>query len=251
MPTRLCIAQVFAKTNFTHDLILMGKVFSGSIQKGMKLVCEPEHIYGRAKRIMVNNEEAETARPGDTVTIHFDATKSSPICHRGSLVGLSSNRPPKNVSAIIAVIYLTRTHIKIGYSPSFHCHSTHCGCTLSMFHAILDATSDTVLKERPLLLAKGDKAEVTIAFHKPISLDPFPSRFGRFVLRDNRMSVALGIVKRITQVGYLPRWSEVKPLLVGWKKDPGSYLFNTKIPLDVLVLIIEFAWEVTLPSLLL
>lgn len=46
-----------------------------------------------------------------------------------------------------------------------------------------------------------------------------------------------------------PSWAELKPLLVGWKKEVNCCFFNEKgVPLHILQLIIEMAWACDLPS---
>jgi hypothetical protein len=44
-----------------------------------------------------------------------------------------------------------------------------------------------------------------------------------------------------------PRWEEVGMLLAAWKKNPASPLYASNMSLDVLRLIIEYAWDCTLP----
>lgn len=46
----------------------------------------------------------------------------------------------------------------------------------------------------------------------------------------------------------LPLWNELKPLLVGWKKDTECCLY--RIPMHILQLIVEMAWDCELPKAL-
>ena len=50
-------------------------------------------------------------------------------------------------------------------------------------------------------------------------------------------------------VPLLPTWPELKPLLVGWKKDIAcSFHFSKGISIDMLQRIVEFAWDCVLPQ---
>ena len=72
---------------------------------------------------------------------------------------------------------------------------------------------------------------------------PFPSK--------HVLSVHLGVnFSGVVVSQTLPTFEEIKPLLVGWKKDSRCYFNHRRgISLDIIRTIIEFAWNCNLPCL--
>lgn len=64
-----------------------------------------------------------------------------------------------------------------------------------------------------------------------------------------RLSSGCDIIGAILRL--YPAWSQIKPLLVGWKKEASCcFHYSRGVPLHIIQLIIEFTWDFELPHML-
>ena len=81
------------------------------------------------------------------------------------------------------------------------CHTAHVACSFARLNARLDRRTGKVVERDPECLRNGDAALVTLVPTKPLcveSVTEYPP-LGRFVVRDMRQTVAVGVVKSVTR----------------------------------------------------
>jgi elongation factor 1-alpha len=94
-----------------------------------------------------------------------------------------------------------KSGIKNGYTPILHCHTCHIATKFKNIDARLDRKTGKVIEVNPEVVRTGDSCIVTLEPTKPMVVEAFadyPS-LGRFVVRDNGTTVAVGIIKSVVK----------------------------------------------------
>ena len=96
--------------------------------------------------------------------------------------------------------------IKVGYTPLVHCHSARVACRFEKLISILDKAKGEEVVKKPPCIATGDAAIVELVPERPSVFEPFKEcpALGRFVIRDNNQTVALGIILSVVTTDLKP-----------------------------------------------
>ena len=88
-----------------------------------------------------------------------------------------------------------------GYSPVIDCHTAHIACRFQKLVARIDKRTGKHLEDNPISIKTGDCALVEMVPLKPICVEKFQEYqpLGRFAVRDMKKTVAVGIIKEVTQ----------------------------------------------------
>eukprot|EP00005_Dracoamoeba_jomungandri_P006611 CAMPEP_0174279022 /NCGR_PEP_ID=MMETSP0439-20130205/61803_1 /TAXON_ID=0 /ORGANISM="Stereomyxa ramosa, Strain Chinc5" /LENGTH=173 /DNA_ID=CAMNT_0015371497 /DNA_START=508 /DNA_END=1029 /DNA_ORIENTATION=+ len=118
---------------------------------------------------------------------------------KGMICGEVNNDPPRQVLWFVAsVVVFNSDRIEPGYCAVFDFHITHVRCT---FEELLQAQNrrTSVIEEAPEYVKNGDCAVVKIVPSKPLCVESFEkfSSLGRFIVRDARSVVCVGVVKEL------------------------------------------------------
>ena len=89
--------------------------------------------------------------------------------------------------------------IKPGYTPIINCHTAHVACKFAEFVGKIDRRSGKVVEENPKSLKAGEAATIRIIPVKPMCVESFMDypQLGRFVVRDQKKTVAVGIIRSV------------------------------------------------------
>ena len=137
---------------------------------------------------------------GDNVGFNVDQLSVKQL-RRGFVAGDYKNNPPKEVADFSAeVIVLNHPgQIGNGYTPVLHCHTAHIACKFAEIKEKYDRRTGKTIEENPKFIKSGDAAKITLVPTKPLCVESFsdyPS-LGRFVVRDMRQTVAVGVIKSV------------------------------------------------------
>jgi elongation factor 1-alpha len=93
------------------------------------------------------------------------------------------------------------TAIAQGYTPVLHVHTATVATTFLELISKIDPRTGQVVEEKPSFLKTGDGAVVRLRPIEPVVVEPFSQipQLGRFAIRDMGTTVAVGVVKEITQ----------------------------------------------------
>ena len=89
--------------------------------------------------------------------------------------------------------------IKRGYTPTMHCHTACVPVKFAELRERCDRRIGAMLEENPTFLKAGDAAVIEMVPTKPVCIESFfdyPS-LGRFVIRDQKQTVGIGVVVEI------------------------------------------------------
>ncbi|KXS19372.1 hypothetical protein M427DRAFT_131913 [Gonapodya prolifera JEL478] len=183
--------------------VVTGKIECGKIRKGSSVMIMPNRKLTEVMAIMEEEDEKQFAVAGDNVRVRLknveeeDALSGFVIC--------SPSNPVHTASTFECqlVIMDTKTIICAGYTAVLHMHTVVEEVSLKDLLHILDKKSGKKSKHPPKFLKQGDAAVVTIetTSGQPICVETYAdhAQLGRFTLRDEGRTVAIGKVMKLLQ----------------------------------------------------
>jgi len=120
------------------------------------------------------------------------------------VAGDKNNDPPKEAKSFVAQVIILNhpTEIRAGYTPMVDCHTAHVSCKFAELLQKIDRRSGRSIEENPKVLKSGDSAMIKLVPQKPMVVENFSkySKLGRFIVRDLRKVVAVGIIKAVDKI---------------------------------------------------
>jgi len=192
-PLRLPVQDVFTITGV--GTVPVGRVETGVMKPGDKIVMEPSGVQAEVKSIEMHHKPLQKAEPGDNVGFNLRGVSKGEI-RRGDVVG-HANKPPTVVKEFTGQIIVLQhpTVVTKGYTPVFHCHTAHVAGKITELVKKLDPKTGSVLKEKPDMLKPGDAAVIKIQPLQPLVIEKqsdFPE-LAKFAIRDMGKTIAAGI----------------------------------------------------------
>lgn len=192
-PLRIPVQDVYAITGV--GTVPVGRVETGVLKTGDKLIFEPSGTTGEVKSIEIHHQTLPEATPGDNVGFNVRGISKNDV-KRGDVAGHVSN-PPTVVKEFTAQIVVLQhpTVVTVGYTPVFHCHTSSTACKIEEIIAKIDPKTGAVVQEHPDFIKTGDAARIRVIPTKPLVIEKqseFPE-LARFAIRDMGMTVAAGV----------------------------------------------------------
>ncbi|MFQ6135944.1 MAG: translation elongation factor EF-1 subunit alpha [Candidatus Hydrothermarchaeales archaeon] len=198
LPLRLPVQDVYTITGI--GTVPVGRVETGVMKPGDKIIFEPAGAVGEVKTIEMHHESIPKAEPGDNVGFNVRGVGKNDIT-RGDVAGHTKN-PPTVAKEFRAQIVILQhpSAITVGYTPVFHAHTAQIACKFKELLAKLDPKTGKVLEENPKFLKSGDAGIVVIEPTRPMVIENAKDipPMGRFAIRDMGQTVAAGMVTKIT-----------------------------------------------------
>jgi elongation factor 1-alpha len=193
LPLRLPIQDVYTITGV--GTVPVGRVETGVMKPGDKVVFEPAGVSGEVKTIEAHHEQLPKAEPGDNIGFNVRGVGKKDI-KRGDVVGHPDNAPTVAAEFTAQIVVLQHPSvITAGYTPVFHAHTAQVACTFAELLKKLNPATGEVKEENPDFLKAGDAAIVKIVPTKPMVIENVREipQLGRFAIRDMGMTVAAGM----------------------------------------------------------
>ncbi|MCL4399370.1 translation elongation factor EF-1 subunit alpha [Candidatus Parvarchaeota archaeon] len=192
LPLRIPIEDVYSIQGV--GTVPVGKVVSGVIKPGDKIIFEPSHVTGEVKSVQMHYQNLEQAGPGDNIGFNVRGIEKDQI-KRGDIAGLVSN-PPTVASEFTAQIIVLNhpTAISAGYSPVLHTHTAQVPIKFKKLLKKLDPKTGSTLEENPATIKTSDVAIVVLEPLKPLSIEKsdFIPQLAGFAIRDMGQTIAAG-----------------------------------------------------------
>jgi elongation factor 1-alpha len=200
-PLRLPVQDVYTITGV--GTVPVGRVETGVLKVGDKVVFMPPNVTGEVKSIETHHVKIPKAEPGDNIGYNVRGVTRRDI-RRGDVCGHPDNPPTvaKEFIGQIIVIYHP-TAIAAGYTPVLHAHTAQVACRFAELISKLDPRDMKVIEEKPAFLKAGDAAIVRFEPLHPLAVETYKDfpELGRFAVRDMGTTIAAGIIKEITKKG--------------------------------------------------
>jgi len=184
LPLRVPIQDVYTIQGI--GTVPVGRVETGVLKVGDKVVFEPSHKTGEVKSIEEHHQSIPEAKPGDNVGFNVRGIERKDI-RRGDLMGHVDSPPtvPKKFEAQLIVLNHP-TAIAVGYTPVLHAHTAQVPAKIVEIKSKLDPKTGGVAEENPKSIKAGDAAVVVIEPQKPLAIEEKGKipQLASFVLRD-------------------------------------------------------------------
>lgn len=192
-PLRLPMQDVYVISGI--GAVGVGKVETGVMKPGQKIVLMPTGKTGEVKTIEMHHESVPQAVPGDNVGFTVRGLGKEDM-RRGFVV--SDAAKPATVAdeftAQIVVLHHPNV-ITVGYTPVFHINTANvAGKITEIVKKINPATGETIA-EKPDFIKPGDGAIIKVKPAKPVVIEKtsdFPD-LSRFAIRDMGTTIAAGM----------------------------------------------------------
>ena len=198
-PLRIPVQDVYTITGIGS--VPVGRVETGILKAGDKLVFMPGNVPAECKSIETHHTNMPKAEPGDNIGFNVRGVDKGSI-HRGDVAG-HPDKPPTVAKEFIGQIIVINhpTAIAQGYTPVIHAHTVTMAATFTELISKIDARTGQVIQEKPDFLKTGDSAVVKMRPLSPIVVEPFGDmpQLGRFAVRDMGNTIAVGVVKEVTE----------------------------------------------------
>ncbi len=193
LPLRVPVQDVYTISGV--GTVPVGRVETGKMKKGDKVIFQPANVSGEIKSIEMHHEEIPEAVPGDNIGFNVRGVGKDDI-RRGDVCG-HPDKPPTVADEFTAQIVVLQhpSAITVGYTPVFHCHTTQVACTLTELKSKLDPKTGQAKEEKPDFLKTGDAAIVQVKPTRPMVIEKVKDvpQLGRFAIRDMGMTIAAGM----------------------------------------------------------
>ncbi len=199
LPLRIPVEDAYTISGI--GTVPVGRVETGTMKKGDKVVFMPGGASGEVKSIEMHHEEIPQALPGDNIGWNVRGIGKTDV-RRGDVCGHVDN-PPKVADEFVGQIVVLQhpSAITAGYTPVFHAHTSQIACQLIALNRKLDPKTGQTKEENPAFIKAGDAAIVTIKPTKPMVIEPVKEipQLGRFAIRDMGMTIAAGMCMSVKQ----------------------------------------------------
>ena len=197
-PLRIPVQDVYSISGV--GTVPVGRVESGVLKTGDKVVFEPAGVSGEVKSIEMHHEPIPEAYPGDNIGFNVRGIAKKDL-KRGDVAGHPTN-PPTVVKDFTAQIVVLQhpTAITVGYTPVVHAHTAQVACKFVQLLKKIDPRTGQAKEENPQFIKTGDAAVVKLEPTRPMVIERVKDipPLGRFAIRDMGITVGAGMVLEVT-----------------------------------------------------
>ncbi|CCJ28381.1 unnamed protein product, partial [Pneumocystis jirovecii] len=175
-------------------LVIEGKIESGYVKKGSSLILMPNKNIIEVTALYNEMEEIQIARCGDQVKLRIRGIEEDDVMS-GCILSSISNpvHTAKIFEAQIAILEV-KNLLTSGYSCIIHIHTVVQDVTFLKLLYKLDKVTNRRSKKPPPFATKGMKIVALLDVASPICIETYErhSQLGRFILRNEGVTVAIG-----------------------------------------------------------
>lgn len=182
--------------------IILGKIESGVVTANQKLVMMPNKSSVKVMNIVSDEEDSEDAMPGENVRLKISGAEEEDVSPGFVLCSPDDVCNTGRVFDAQIVILEYKSIITAGYSCVLHIHTCVEEVTLKALLCLVDKKTGEKTQVRPRFI-KPDQAgiarlEVNDGIICLETFKDFP-QMGRFTLRDENRTIAIGKVLKIIE----------------------------------------------------
>jgi elongation factor 1-alpha len=197
-PLRVPINDVYSIKGV--GTVPVGRVETGVMKSGMKITFMPPNKTGEVKSIEMHHEVLPEAVPGDNIGFNVRGVERKDL-GRGDVAG-PADKPPTVATDFTGQVMVIQhpSAITVGYTPVIHAHTAQVACRFDQILQKIDQRSGQVIQEKPDFVKKGESMVAKLVPLKPMVIESYKEfpQLGRFAVRDMGMTVAVGIVTKVT-----------------------------------------------------
>lgn len=184
-PFRMAISEIFRSQQGTSTMA--GRIDSGTIQVGDKLIIQPSGETAYVKSIIVDGESSDWAVAGQNASLAL--TDIDPVHFRvGDILSTAAN--PIHIGDTFTMKAMAFDHL-MPMPVDLHRGRLHSPGYIQSMTASLDKATGEVIKKRPKVIQPGGVARVVVKLHEKVPLEAGQ----RVVLRSGGETIAAGLLE--------------------------------------------------------
>ncbi|AAS54346.2 AGL145Wp [Eremothecium gossypii ATCC 10895] len=182
--------------------VVEGKIESGHIKKGNQTLLMPNKIPVEILAIQNETEqEVDMAVCGEQVRLRLKGVEEEDIS--AGFVLTSPKNPVKNVTKFVAQIAIVelKSIMSAGFSCVMHVHTAIEEVSITRLLHKLEKGTNRKSKKPPAFAKKGMKIIAVLETEEPVCVETYQDypHLGRFTLRDQGITIAIGKIVKILE----------------------------------------------------
>ncbi len=193
-PMRFCVQDVYG---FDGQRYVAGRVESGTLRAGQRVLLLPEGVETRVLTIERFMSGRTAAEPGECIAV----TLPDRLAARRGQVLCTPERPPRLAAALTArLFWLAPRPLECGADLTLRLATQESPCRVTSIRRRTDSESLHVLEEQANHLAATEVAEVCIEVPAPLVAEPVTDgpALGRLILEAEAQVVGAGVVVSVS-----------------------------------------------------
>lgn len=198
-PVRIPVLDRYSE----RGTIVLGKVEAGTLTTGMKLSISPTNVPCLVQQVYINDQPVRTAKPGENVTMKVSSSMDE--IQKGFVL-CPPSKPCHHVTTFLAQLAMVdmldhRPLFTAGYNAILHIHTLAVECVVVQLLRQVDKKTGQPLKKKVTFVRQNDVAIVQLRVTQSIAVETFETmpQMGRFTLRDEGKSIAIGKIIKLGQ----------------------------------------------------
>jgi len=195
LPFRMPVQDVY---KFDERRIIAGRVESGQLKKGDRLIFSPSNKTGIVKSIEAWSvpSQPDTAEASQSIGFTLD---EQIFVERGDVATRTDQLPIVSKEFNVNIFWMGKNRLEAGKTYTIKLTTQETTCEVVEFKKVIDASTLETL-EGQNFVAKNDVAELTLRVQRPVAFDLFGEIIttGRFVLVDGYDVCGGGIITTYT-----------------------------------------------------
>ncbi|KAJ3359731.1 translation elongation factor EF-1 alpha [Allomyces javanicus] len=209
-PLRIVVQDVYKVSRL--GTVPVGRIESGMLRVGMRVRFAPGGVEGTVQTI---ERDSSSSPPGHAVTdpnvacpgenVGFSVSDVSVRDIRRGYVASSAaadQDPAYEAASLTVSMVMMADHQLVltpGCTPVVDVHTAHVPVKVVELVTKIDRSNGQILERAPKALRPGEAGVVKLVPQKPLCVEAFAeyAALGRFALRDQRHTVAVGVIKRV------------------------------------------------------
>lgn len=181
--------------------VVMGKVESGTAKKGQSLLLMPNKTPVIVDQLWSDDEEVAGVGPGENIKVKLKGIEEDDVSPGFVLCDPSNPARTARIFDAQIVILEHKSIICAGYSAVMHIHCVAEEVNVKALICLIDKKTGDKSKTRPRFVKQDQIAIMRLEAAGVICLDQFKlfPQMGRFTLRDEGKTIAIGKVLKIVE----------------------------------------------------
>ncbi|RZF35437.1 hypothetical protein LSTR_LSTR006981 [Laodelphax striatellus] len=181
--------------------VVMGKVESGEMKKGQSMLLMPNRTPVTVDQLWSDDEEVTSVSPGENIKVKLKGIEEEDVSPGFVLCDQSAPASTGKIFDAQVVILEHKSIICAGYSAVMHIHCVAEEVTVKALICLIDRKTGEKSKSRPRFVKQDQVAIMRIECAGIICLEPFKlfPQMGRFTLRDEGKTIAIGKVLKVLE----------------------------------------------------
>ncbi|KAL0385229.1 UNVERIFIED_CONTAM: HBS1-like protein [Sesamum radiatum] len=187
------------KSQSQGQVTACGKLESGAIRTGSKVLVMPSGITATARSLERDSQVCNIARAGDNVTVNLQGIEGNQVTAGGVICHPDYPVQVTNCLQLKILVLDISTPIVMGSQLEFHIHHAKEAARIVKILSLLDPKTGNATKKSPRCLLAKQNAIVEVVLQGPVCVEEYSScrALGRAFLRSSGRTIALGIVTQV------------------------------------------------------